>query len=141
VIVVLDTNVFVQMFGTRSPFVALQRAMLDGRLTVAYSTGMLLEYEEVVTRYAGALRWERLWQVMQFTTQIHHTIRHIEPSYQWQLVPVDPDDNKFVDCAIAAEAEWIITEDRHYGVLKESGHKPRVIAPEAFIREVLPTLQ
>ena len=47
------------------------------------------------------------------------------------------DDDKFADCAIAAEAEWIVTEDAHFDVLKNSGHKPQPITPEAFIRNVL----
>ena len=32
---------------------------------------------------------------------------------------VDHDDNKFVDCAIAANATYIVTDDKHYNPLKE----------------------
>jgi predicted nucleic acid-binding protein len=34
---------------------------------------------------------------------------------------VDPDDNKFSDCAIAAGANYLVTEDKHFDVLKEIG--------------------
>lgn len=47
-IVVLDTNALVQVFGARSPFIRLQQAILDGRVTLAVSTPILLEYEEVI---------------------------------------------------------------------------------------------
>jgi uncharacterized protein len=30
----------------------------------------------------------------------------------------DPDDNKFVDCAIAANAKYIVTGDRHFNIMK-----------------------
>ena len=43
----------------------------------------------------------------------------ITPYYHFQLIEADPDDNKFVDCAIAAGARYIVTNDRHYNVLKE----------------------
>ena len=50
-IVVLDTNAVVQMFGARSPLAPLKDALVRGRLHVAISTGMWLEYEEVIVRY------------------------------------------------------------------------------------------
>lgn len=36
-----------------------------------------------------------------------------EPSYKWQLVSDDPDDDKFVDCAIGANVDYLVTNDRH----------------------------
>ena len=39
--------------------------------------------------------------------------------FDFNLIELDPDDNKFVDCAIAAHAKCIITNDRHYDILKE----------------------
>ena len=45
--VCLDTSVFLQIFGRRQPFYPILRALLDGRLTLALSTEILLEYEEV----------------------------------------------------------------------------------------------
>ena len=136
-IIALDTNALVQVFGARSPFLALQQAILDGGVTLAFSTAMLLEYEEVLTRYGGSARWLRVWQALEMTGQLHDNLRRVEPSYHWRLIAADPDDDKFADCAIAAEAEWIVTEDAHFGALKNSGHKPRPITPEAFIRDVL----
>ena len=34
------------------------------------------------------------------------------------LIEEDPDDNKFVDCAIAADAEYVVTNDAHFRVLE-----------------------
>jgi predicted nucleic acid-binding protein len=60
VIIVLDTNVLVQIFGAGGPFLALQQAILNGRVAMAFSTTILLEYEEVLTRYGGPRRWLRV---------------------------------------------------------------------------------
>ena len=41
-----------------------------------------------------------------------------DPHYTFALIEADKDDNKFVDCAIAANAKCIATEDKHFRVLK-----------------------
>src|SRR5439155_8671693 len=123
--------------GARSPFLPLQQAILNERVALAFSTAILLEYEEVLTRYGGQGRWARVWQVLELTGQLHDNLCHVEPAYHWRLIATDPDDDKFADCAIAAEAEWIVTEDGHLDVLRHAGHKPRPIIPEAFIRDEL----
>jgi uncharacterized protein len=51
--VCLDTNVFLQIFGRRQPFQPILRALLDGRITLAVSTEILLEYQEIITRLCG----------------------------------------------------------------------------------------
>ena len=35
------------------------------------------------------------------------------------VIEADPDDNKFVDCAVAGNAKFIVTEDGHYDILKD----------------------
>lgn len=40
--------------------------------------------------------------------------------FEWQLITNDPDDNKFVDCAIASNAVAILTHDKHFNILKET---------------------
>jgi len=38
--------------------------------------------------------------------------------YKWQLIEADPDDNKYSDCAIAGAALFLVTEDKHFSILK-----------------------
>ena len=49
-IVVLDSNALVQVFGQAPPFAPLREALRSGRVEWAISTPILLEYEEVVRR-------------------------------------------------------------------------------------------
>ena len=42
-----------------------------------------------------------------------------EPFFKWSLISQDPDDNKFADLAISASADFLVTNDRHFEVLKE----------------------
>lgn len=38
--------------------------------------------------------------------------------FSFGLIEADKDDNKFIDCAVAANAKCIVTEDNHFNVLK-----------------------
>jgi len=44
--------------------------------------------------------------------------------------------NKFCDCAIAAEADFVISEDNHFAPLKSAGYRPQPITPTEFIRRL-----
>lgn len=65
----------VQVFGARSPFLPLQKAIFEGRVALAFSTAILLEYEEVLTRYGGPNRWSQVWRALELTGQIHDNLR------------------------------------------------------------------
>ena len=41
------------------------------------------------------------------------------PYYTWNLIYADPDDNKFVDCALNAGADYLVTNDKHFKVLRK----------------------
>ena len=47
------------------------------------------------------------------------TTPDINPYFHWQLITTDPDDNKFVDCAFAAGAAYIVSDDSHFDVLRD----------------------
>ncbi len=49
----------------------------------------------------------------------------VTPFFKFNLIDADPDDNKFVDCAIAAGARFLVSNDHHYDVLKNTKY-PRV---------------
>lgn len=89
----------------------------------------MLEYEEVITARAGASRWVTLEKLFKLS---EHVLL-VSPTYRFQLVRGDPDDNKFADCAIVAEASYIVTEDHAFRAMAESGFKPQVISPQEFI--------
>jgi uncharacterized protein len=135
--VCLDTNVLVQLFGTRQPFALILDALIDGRLELAASNEILPEYEETITHLSGPVRWQQVELFLHQISVLHGTILFIEPHFRFRVVTQDPDDNKFVDCAIAAEADFIITWDYHCDVLKSAGYKPNPITPEEFVAKHL----
>ena len=136
-IVVLDTNVVLQ---ARSPLHAFHRileAWKDGTFTLAVSTSILLEYEEVITAKAGAARWREFAAFLDAVAQAGGNLVTLAPAFRFRLIAGDADDDKFADCAIAAEADYVVTEDAHFEALKTAGHKPQPITPEEFIGRFL----
>ncbi len=136
--VCLDTGVFLQIFGRKQPFQPILRALLDGRITLAVSTEILFEYQEIITQLSGAERWRDVAALLELLAQLHGNILQVGPQFRFNVISSDPDDNKFCDCAIAAEADFVIAEDNHFDALKSAGYKPKPIKPDKFIRQFLP---
>ena len=44
----------------------------------------------------------------------------VNVSYRWNLIKTDPDDNKFTDCAVAGVAEYLVSDDKDFGILKRT---------------------
>lgn len=135
--VVIDTNVIVQMFGGLSPYARLKQALAAGEIRLVVSTSIYLEYEEVIVRYADEARWQQVARFFDVVSMLHGTVDHTSPTFRFRSISHDQDDDAFADAAIATEASFIITHDRHFNVLHESGYRPRPITPEDFISRFL----
>jgi putative PIN family toxin of toxin-antitoxin system len=133
-LVCIDSNVLLGMFSPRHASRPIFNAWFEGRLRWAVSTEILLEYEEILQRHAGQGKADVMMQIIALVKAKHGNFLQVSPSFRFHLITADADDNKFADCAIAAEADFIITEDHHFDVMRGSGYRPQPITPEDFIR-------
>jgi len=138
-IICLDTNTVVQAPASNHPFHRIVDASVGGNLIWTVSTPILLEYEEVLTRLSGAARWRKLARLMDLAELTSRNLLRVTPSFHFQIVIADPDDNIFTDCAITADADFLITEDSHFAPLAGAGYKPRPISPQDFIARFVTT--
>ncbi|HEV2455566.1 MAG TPA: putative toxin-antitoxin system toxin component, PIN family [Verrucomicrobiae bacterium] len=136
-IVCLDTNTVVQALAEGHPFHPILDAWVAGKITWAVSTELLLEYEEVLTRMSGPTRWRKLARLMDLVELTSDNVFRVTPSFHFQVVTSDPDDNIFTDCAITAGADYLITDDQHFAALKNAGYKPQPITPAEFISKFI----
>jgi putative PIN family toxin of toxin-antitoxin system len=113
--VILDTNCLVVSLPQNSPYRCLWDAFRQGKYHLCYSTDILQEYEEVLLRYHLP---ETVLLTMEMLLKLPNVIPVI-PFYKWNLITVDPDDIKFVDCALNVGANFIISNDKHFNVLKD----------------------
>ncbi len=133
-LIVLDTNCLLQILGANSRFHYLWEKFLDEEYTLCVSTDILMEYEEILRQKASPVVAEMFMKV------IHHAenVLRKDPFYRLSLIQSDPDDNKFVDCAFACQAEYIVTNDTHFSVLSSIPFPHiEVKSLETFAREYL----
>ena len=112
--IVLDTNSLIQSIPPRSKYHHIWKCFLDGTNVLCVSTEILEEYEEILQRLTDI---DTAQLVIELIINNPYTL-FLTPYYKFNLIAEDPDDNKFVDCAIAANAKYIVSEDRHFDVLK-----------------------
>ena len=112
--IVLDTNCLLVVLPVSSPYHCLWDAFRNGQFTLCYTTEMLQEYEELMFRYYSHEIVSLTVEILLKSPNVIQTI----PYYKWNLISVDPDDNKFVDCALNAGADYIVTNDKHFNLLK-----------------------
>lgn len=114
--IVLDTNCLLMSLSRRSPYYPVWRDFVDGKYTLCITNEILAEYEEILTDKVGA---EIASNVITAILDLPNT-KMIQVYYHLRLITADPDDDKFVDCAFKANARYIVTQDHHYDVLKQT---------------------
>ena len=108
--VVIDTNCLLRMIPIRSKYRQAWEAFLNGEYVLCVSNEIISEYEEIFSEKVSS----------QFANNIITAIlrnpctRRYDPQYHFGLISQDADDNKFVDCAIIANADYIVSEDTHF---------------------------
>jgi putative PIN family toxin of toxin-antitoxin system len=111
--IVIDTNIWVSSLARNSDFNWIFQAFLDEVFTLIISHEILLEYEEILGKKYGEKSVEAFFRLMDEAINV----QLVEPHFFWNLLQ-DPDDNKFVDAAIAAGADYLVSEDRDFRSLK-----------------------
>jgi len=112
--IVLDTNILIAIIGRKSPFRWIFDDIISGKFILCISNDILLEYQEILARKTNQ---EIAYNITQFFA-VHPFVIKTEIFYQFHLISEDEDDNKFVDCAIAANAVCLVSNDKHFRILK-----------------------
>ena len=130
--VVLDTNVLLVSISDKSPYHWIYKSLREGRYDLAVTTDIILEYEEIIGQHLGG---DVASDVRDALTRYPNVVP-VRRYYRWNLIEADPDDNKFADCAVASNADCLVTNDRHFDVLARIRY-PRVtvLTPEAFKKQ------
>jgi putative PIN family toxin of toxin-antitoxin system len=131
--VVLDTNVYISgIFFTGPPYQILE-AWRDARIQIVVSPDILEEYQRVGETLASQFPYIDLQPLFELLT----LNADIVPSGNLaETVCTDPDDDKFLACALASGAACIISGDKH--LLRVSGYKGlKVLSPRRFVDDYL----
>lgn len=129
--VVIDTNIMFSGLAPASPYFSLVEGFYTQTLTLLVSTPILLEYEEILRSIYSESVCQNFFDFL----HISDNVDFVDPTYRFQLPFEDEDDQKFVDCAVCGQADFLITNDRHFQRLRDVPF-PRVlvITGKEFLR-------
>ncbi len=111
--VLLDTNIMLVITPYFSAYRWVYDALREGRFELVVSTEILNEYAEILERqYSPDFAERTLLALDNFPTVIR-----VEPAYRFLMIEDDPDDDKFTDAAVVGNADFVVTNDRHFNRL------------------------
>ena len=113
--IVLDTNCLLMCIPKNSPYRIVWDAFLNGEFTLCLSNEIVEEYLEILSNKTTASIAGNVIS----TILNQHNVELINPHYRFGLIQADVDDNKFVDCAIVANAEYLVSNDSHFRILDQ----------------------
>ena len=115
--VVLDTNCLVSAIGWAGPPHRILLACLSGTLELCISPAILEELTEVLSRPRLALIAGNPY-LPAVLSWLHTSAHLVFPSITLDVVAEDPDDNRFIECAVESGAGVVITGDEHLANIK-----------------------
>ena len=129
--IVIDTNCLIAILPSKSPYHKVWTDFLDQRLEICVSNEILMEYEEIISEKTSPAFAEAIIKTL---INKPNFIR-VYPTWRFGYIVTDPDDNKFVDCAICGRAELLVSNDKHFNVLKDIGFPHvRVLRIQDFVQ-------
>jgi putative PIN family toxin of toxin-antitoxin system len=129
--IVLDTNCLLMCIGKSSHYRKIWLDFIRAKYNLCVSNEIIYEYEEILERFTSSDTAE---MIVEFILAQENTIL-CDPHISLNLITADPDDNKFVDCAITTNATYIVSNDRHFDILKKIPFpKINVIKIDSFLK-------
>jgi putative PIN family toxin of toxin-antitoxin system len=111
--VVIDCNIWIICLTSKSPYHKIYQDFVAGKFNICVTNEILLEYEEIIQqKYSVSTAAAFLSLLRELSNVIF-----LDTWYQWNLIEADKDDNKYVDCAVAGHADYIVTQDNHFAAL------------------------
>ena len=127
--VVIDTNAFISSLSKKSKHHKLIELIRKGALDIFVTTEIILEYEEKLKQKYNFYLADNFIEAL----KEYPNVKAINIFYQWFLLD-DLDDNKFIDCYVAAAADYLITNDSDFNKLKKiSFPKINIITLQDFL--------
>jgi putative PIN family toxin of toxin-antitoxin system len=114
--VVLDTNVLLVSLPKKSEFRPIFDGLLNKNYDLLISNEILFEYAEIIAKRANPQVAHNVVEML----VSRPNVKKLEVFYRWNLIAADPDDNKFSDCAVVGNADYLVSDDGHFKILKDT---------------------
>lgn len=128
--IVIDTNVFVSSFFGGKPRQVIDLWM-QGKVLLCVSQPIIEEYVRVLHRLGLKNEEERKEFLNLFADKSRNVLYVHQPS-SLSMVSRDPDDDKFLECAVALEATYLVSGDQDLLEIK-SCFGVQILKPAEFL--------
>ena len=130
--VVLDTNIYVSAtFWTGRPYIIVQKAIKQD-IAVFVSDEIIQELRKVLARDFSISKSE----IEEVVEAILLFTNMLNPKKKVSAVQDDPEDDRILECALACNADCIVTQDNHLLKLKEF-QNIAILTPQEFAEKYL----
>jgi len=131
--IVLDTSSLLVVIGRTSDYRPIFDAFLSGEIKLLITTEILNEYIEKLEEKTNAIVAGNIADLFLRSPDVER----IDVHFKWAIITKDADDNKFVDCALNGQADFLVTDDRHFNILKRIGFPPvNIIRTKEFLTKL-----
>ena len=134
--IVLDTNCLVNVIMPGSYNNDIWQAFRASRYVLCVTNEILFEYHEILAKRYNVIIANTVLKELIETPNIER----VNPTYRFNLITSDPDDNKFVDCAVIAGATYIVSNDRHFRELERYDFPKVDVRTLAEFRDIIRNL-
>lgn len=131
--VILDTNIFVSGLHWQGASAKVIDAWSDGKFELVSSEDIIEELTNTLLGFKKKALPLKI--ILERVTIITAGATIVHPSIQHNAVKADPDDNKFIDAAVEANADYIVTQDNDLLRIKEF-QGVKIVKPEEFLKVV-----
>lgn len=121
--IVLDTNCLIASLSRHSEYYSVWKGFQTGKYILCISNDILEEYQEIIALKTSP---EVARNVVNLLLKSKN-VELVTPYFKFWLIEADHDDDKFVNCAFAANATYIVSNDKHFDILE------RIQFPRLFV--------
>jgi len=134
--VVLDTNIWVSIFFNKILGREFDNLFKNEEIEIFISKDILLELSRV-------LEYPKIKTILEKSgissrdvlEEVLRTSNVVNPEIKLEIIKEDPEDNKFLECALESKAEYIVSGDKHLLKLRKFGDV-RIISAREFMERM-----
>ena len=102
--------------SSKAPYHIIITSLMNGVFELHISTEIYFEIAEKIEEKSQREVAEAFLDAFDISPYVELS----EPFFKWNIIARDEDDNKYIDCYIKSNADYIVTNDKHFNILKKS---------------------
>lgn len=128
---VVDTNVLLKTINRNNFEFFIYKSFIEQKFDWIVSNEILTEYEEVLSNFYSTKTANLVLEILCNASNVIFA----EPYFQWDIIKIDAEDNKFSDLAISTNTDYLITFDKHFDIFKDIEFpKLNILSPSDYYK-------